>query len=181
MRDTNTDTPIPPDEPTAKNPPDGAIVDYFLAQSTQGPITLEILDAQSKVVRRYASTDKPDLTEEELARQLIPPYWVRMPRILSATAGMHRWVWNLHYTTPLSTRSGYPIAAVPGDTPREPQGPERTPRTIHGSAHRGRPYLKRFPDRKDGSARQDHSRGTSPNVSVAKPARFHDDEKHRGR
>jgi len=127
MRDTNTDTPIPPDEPTAKNPPDGAIVDYFLAQSTQGPITLEILDAQSKVVRRYASTDKPDLTEEELARQLIPPYWVRMPRILSAAAGMHRWVWDLHYTTPLSIRSGYPIAAVPGDTPREPQGPSALP------------------------------------------------------
>jgi hypothetical protein len=127
MRDTNTDTPIPPDEPTAKNPPDGAIVDYFLAQSTKGPVSLDILDAQSKGVRRYASTDKPDLTEEELARQLIPPYWVRMPKILSTAAGMHRWVWDLHYTTPLSTRSGYPIAAVPGDTPREPQGPSALP------------------------------------------------------
>ena len=127
MRDTNTDTPIPPDEPTAKNPPDGAIVDYFLAQAAEGPVTLEILDAQSKVVRRYASTDKPDLTEEDLARQLIPPYWVRMPKVLSTTSGMHRWVWDLHYTTPLSTRYDYPIAAVPEDTPRLPQGPSALP------------------------------------------------------
>jgi hypothetical protein len=127
MRDTNTDTPIPPDEPTAKNPPDGAVVDYFLGQTAQGPVKLEILDAQSKVVRRYASTDKPDLTDEELARQLIPPYWVRRPKILQAAAGMHRWVWDLHYTTPLSTRYDYPIAAIPGDTPRLPQGPSALP------------------------------------------------------
>ena len=127
MRDTNTDTPIPPDEPTAKNPPDGAIVDYYLAQPAEGAVTVEILDAQSKVVRRYASTDKPELTEEELATQLIPPYWVRMPKILSTAAGMHRWVWDLHYTTPESTRFGYPIAAVPEDTPRVPQGPSPLP------------------------------------------------------
>jgi photosystem II stability/assembly factor-like uncharacterized protein len=127
MRDTNTDTPIPPDEPTGKNPPDGAIVDYFLGQPANGPVKLEILDAQSKVVRRYASTDKPDLTEEDLAKQLIPPYWVRTPRILPTAAGMHRWVWDLHYGTPLSTRYDYPIAAVPGDTPRVPQGPSALP------------------------------------------------------
>lgn len=127
MRDTNTDTPIPPDEPTAKNPPDGAIVDYFLAQPADAPVTLEILDAQSKVVRRYASTDKPERTGEELATQLIPPYWVRMPKILSAAAGMHRWVWDLHYTTPDSTRFGYPSSAVPQDTPRVPEGPSALP------------------------------------------------------
>jgi photosystem II stability/assembly factor-like uncharacterized protein len=127
MRDTNTDTPIPPDEPTAQNPPDGAIIDYFLGQAADGPLKLEILDAQSKVVRRCASTDKPDLTEEDLAKQLIPPYWVRMPRILSTTAGMHRWVWDLHYATPVSTRYDYPIAAIPGDTPRLPQGPSALP------------------------------------------------------
>jgi photosystem II stability/assembly factor-like uncharacterized protein len=127
MRDTNTDTPIPPDEPTALNPPDGAIIDYFLAQPADGPVMLEILDAQSKVVRRYSSTDKPDLTDEDLAKQLIPPYWVRLSKILPTTAGMHRWVWDLHYATPLSTRYDYPIAAVPSDTPRLPQGPSALP------------------------------------------------------
>jgi photosystem II stability/assembly factor-like uncharacterized protein len=127
MRDTNTDTPIPPDEATAKNPPDGAIIDYFLGEAAAGPVKIEILDGQSKVVRRYASTDKPDITEEELAKQLIPPYWVRMPKILLTAAGMHRWVWDLHYATPVSTRYDYPIAAIPGDTPRVPQGPSALP------------------------------------------------------
>jgi photosystem II stability/assembly factor-like uncharacterized protein len=141
QRDTNTDTPIPPDEPTAQNPPDGAIVDYFLSQAASGAVELEILDAQGKVVRRYASTDKPEITEEELAKQLIPPYWTRMPKILPATAGMHRWVWNLHYTTPLSTRYDYPISAIPGDTPRLPQGPSALPGeytvrlTVNGHAY----------------------------------------------
>jgi hypothetical protein len=127
MRDTNTDTPIPPDEPTAQNPPDGAIIDYFLAQPAEGAVKIEILDGQSKVVRRYANTDKPDPTEEDLAKQLIPPYWVRMPKTLSTAAGMHRWVWDLHYTKPVSTRYDYPIAAIPADTPRLPQGPSALP------------------------------------------------------
>ena len=30
QRDTYTDTPLPPDEPAAANPPDGAILDYYL-------------------------------------------------------------------------------------------------------------------------------------------------------
>jgi photosystem II stability/assembly factor-like uncharacterized protein len=127
MRDTNTDTPIPPDEPTAKNPPDGAIIDYFLGQPADGAVKIEILDAQSKVVRRYATTDKPEPSEEDLAKQLIPPYWVRMPKTLPTSAGMHRWIWDLHCATPVSTRYDYPIAAIPGDTPRLPLGPSALP------------------------------------------------------
>jgi photosystem II stability/assembly factor-like uncharacterized protein len=140
-RDTNTDTPIPPDEPTAQNPPDGAIIDYFLPQAAPGTVTLEILDANKKVVRKYASTDKPDISEEELEKQLIPPYWVRMPRTLSIAAGMHRWVWDLHYNKPFSARYDYPIAAVPHDTPRLPLGPSALPGqytvrlTVNGQAH----------------------------------------------
>jgi photosystem II stability/assembly factor-like uncharacterized protein len=126
-RSTNTDTPIPPDEPTAQNPPDGAVVDYFLPKSATGPVTLEIVDAQGKVVRRYASTDKREPNEEALAKQLIPLYWVRMPKVLPASAGMHRWVWDLHYTSPDSPRYEYPISAVPGDTPRVPLGPLALP------------------------------------------------------
>jgi photosystem II stability/assembly factor-like uncharacterized protein len=126
-RSTNMDTPIPPDEPTAQNPPDGAIVDYFLAQNISGAVTLEILDAQSKVVRRFASTDKPEVSEEDLAKQLIPVYWIREARILPANAGMHRWIWDLHYAAPSSPRYEYPISAVPGETPRVPQGPLALP------------------------------------------------------
>jgi hypothetical protein len=126
-RDTNTDTPIPLDEPSGKNPPDGAIIDYFLASSTQGAVTLEILDGRGNGVRTYASTDKPELTQEQLEKQLIPVYWVRPFRTLSTDAGMHRWVWDLHYPAPDSLRHEYPIAAVPHDTPRLPLGPPAVP------------------------------------------------------
>jgi photosystem II stability/assembly factor-like uncharacterized protein len=126
-RSTNPDTPIPPDEPSAQNPPDGAVVDYFLAKDASGPLTLEIRDAQGQLVRRFRSTDKPGPTDEEVARQLIPPYWVRLPKVLPTSTGMHRWVWDLHYAMPDSPRYDYPISAVPGDTPRTPQGPRALP------------------------------------------------------
>ena len=126
-RSTYTDTPLPPDEPAGQNPPDGAIFDYYLAQPASGAITLEILDSEGKVVRRYSSTDKPPVTEAELKKQLIPLYWIRMPQVLSAGAGAHRWVWDLHYTTPVATHYSYPISAVPHDTPRVPLGPRALP------------------------------------------------------
>jgi photosystem II stability/assembly factor-like uncharacterized protein len=128
-RDTNTDTPLPADEPAGKNPPDGAIIDYVLPESISGPVTLEILDAQGKFVRRYSSDDKPAQTQEQLEQQLIPLYWLRPQRILSAEPGMHRWIWNLRYTPPNSTQHEYPIAAVPHDTPRYPLGPLVVPGT----------------------------------------------------
>ena len=128
QRDTYTDTPLPPDEPAAANPPDGAILDYFLP-SAASTVTIEILDAQSHLVRRFSNSDKPDITEDELQKQLIPLYWVRKPRQLSTEAGMHRWVWDLHYPAPASTRHDYPISAIPHDTPRLPLGPTVLPGT----------------------------------------------------
>jgi photosystem II stability/assembly factor-like uncharacterized protein len=126
-RSTNPDTPIPPDEPTGQNPPDGAILDYFLAQPASGPVTLEIVDAQGKLVRRFSSEDTPEVSQAELEKQLIPLYWIRMPKIVSAGVGMHRWVWDLHYPSPTSLQQQYPISAVPHDTPGTPQGPLAPP------------------------------------------------------
>jgi photosystem II stability/assembly factor-like uncharacterized protein len=128
QRDTYTDTPLPPDEPTAANPPDGAIIDYNLAHNATA-VTLEILDAQGQLVRKFSNTDKPDVTEEELKKQLIPLYWLRPFHSLPAEAGMHRWVWDLHYPAPNATHHEYPIAAIPGDTPRIPLGPTAPPGT----------------------------------------------------
>jgi photosystem II stability/assembly factor-like uncharacterized protein len=127
QRDTNTDTPLPPDEPAAANPPDGAILDYYLPSVASGPVTLEILDAQDKLVRRYSSADKSDVPDEDLQKQLIPLYWLRKPQQLSTEAGMHRWVWGLRYPPPISTQHEYPIAAIPHDTPRYPRGPSVLP------------------------------------------------------
>ncbi len=128
-RSTYSDTPVPPDESAGENPPDGAAIDYALPQGFSGPVKLEILDAGGKLVRKYNSTEAPESTMEELEKQLIPLYWLRMPRTLPATAGMHRWVWDLRYATPQSTNYSYPISAVPHDTPRTPQGPLALPGT----------------------------------------------------
>jgi photosystem II stability/assembly factor-like uncharacterized protein len=127
-RNTNTDTPLPPDEPAAQNPPDGAVLDYFLGSPASGEVKLEILDASGKLVRRYSSADKPEFIESELMKTLaVPFYWVRQPKTLSADAGMHRWVWDLRYPAPESDRHGYPISAIPHDTPSEPMGPTALP------------------------------------------------------
>jgi photosystem II stability/assembly factor-like uncharacterized protein len=126
QRDTNTDTPLPPDEPAAPNPPDGALLDYYLP-STASKVALEILDGEGHVVRSFSSADKPEASEEELQKQLIPLYWPRKFHALSTAAGMHRWIWDLHYTAPISTRHDYPIAAIPHDTPRLPLGPNALP------------------------------------------------------
>jgi len=126
QRDSNTDTPLPPDEPAAANPPDGAILDYYLPAASSA-VSLEIQDAMGKLVRRFSSTDKPEASEEELQKQLIPLYWLRAPQRLSTDAGMHRWVWDLRYPAPTALRHDYPIAAIPHDTPRHPLGPTVLP------------------------------------------------------
>jgi len=122
-RDVNTDTPLPPEVPAGKNPPNGAIFDYYLKSNASGPVKLEILDASGKVVRSYASTDKPAYTWDELKKELnVPLYWIEPPRILSAEGGEHRWVWNLRTAPPESVVHEFPISAIPHDTPRYPLG-----------------------------------------------------------
>lgn len=128
-RDTNTDTPLPADEPAGENPPAGAILDFDLAQDMQGPVVLEVLDSAGKLIRRYSSEDPATPTPKDLRTNLIPPYWPRRQGPLPATAGMHRWVWDLRATAPTATHYEYPIAAVPYRTPLEPQGPLVLPGT----------------------------------------------------
>lgn len=126
-RSTYTDTPIPPDEPLGQNPSDGAILDYYLGPTRALTVFLDINDAQGHLVRRFCTVCKTDATMEELKKQHIPLYWVRMPKTLPTGPGMHRWVWDLHYRAPRSTRHEFPISAVPSDTPRVPQGPRALP------------------------------------------------------
>jgi len=126
----NTDTPLPPDEPAAKNPPDGAIVDYYLARPAAAPVTLEILDRAGRLVRRFSSASlssssspSPERPEQPDTALNIPLMWIRPPQTLSTARGMHRFVWDLHGEPPPAMRHEYPISAIPGDTPREPRGP----------------------------------------------------------
>jgi photosystem II stability/assembly factor-like uncharacterized protein len=118
----NPDTPLPPEVPAGKNPPDGAIIDYYLASQANGPVTLEIFDTHNQLVRKYASTDIPLDMAKIAAENPIPMYWVRHEQELSSAAGMHRFVWDIHYPAPESLAYGYPISAIVHDTPRHPLG-----------------------------------------------------------
>jgi len=136
-----TDTPLPPEEPAGKNPPDGAIIDYYLASAASGPVTIEILDANNHVVRKYASTDKPLDMAKIATENPIPMYWVRHEQILSGEAGMHRFVWDVRYPQPESLTHEYPISAIVHNTPRYPLGAFAMPGaytvklTVDGKTH----------------------------------------------
>jgi hypothetical protein len=118
--DMNPDTPLPPDEPAGQNPPDGAIVDYYLGSGTSGPVTLEILDSAGKLVRRYSSDDPATPPDPALA---IPAYWVRPAQTLSNQPGMHRFLWDMHYAPLPAERPDYPMQAIYHDTPPAPSSP----------------------------------------------------------
>ena len=91
-------------------------------------MTLEILDAAGKSVRRYSSTDRTENPTDATAP--VPLYWYRAPQTLSGAAGMHRFLWDVHYQ-PIpgggGGRGGLPIAAVPHDTVPAPSGPWASP------------------------------------------------------
>jgi hypothetical protein len=95
-------TPVPLDESLAANPPEGALLDYYLKDKASSPIQLEIFDSEGKLVRRFAS--------DEVLRKTNPNdvpiqvEWIRDPKPLLAEAGMHRFVWDLHYAPPKGAR-----------------------------------------------------------------------------
>jgi photosystem II stability/assembly factor-like uncharacterized protein len=124
-RSLNTDTPIPQDEPMGQNPPDGAIINYYLKSDAREPIVLEIFDQSNRLVRRFSSADRPEEINEKALR--IPTYWIRPARILPAKAGMQRFVWDLHYPPPEGVARDYPISAIYNDTPSTPLGPAVLP------------------------------------------------------
>jgi len=121
-RNQNTDTPLPPEEPAGKNPPDGAVIDYLIKSA--GPVTLEIFDSANRLVRRYASTDRPEPPEADLN---VPTYWIRPFAPLSGEPELHRFVWDLHGEPPTVLSHEYPISAIYRDTPRLPLGPAVLP------------------------------------------------------
>jgi photosystem II stability/assembly factor-like uncharacterized protein len=120
----NTDTPLPQEEPGGQNPPDGAIIDYYLREQASGAVTLEIVDSKGNVIRTYSSDDKP----YEIPAVNIPHYWIRPQQILSASAGSHRFLWDVHYT-PLDIPPAYPISAIYGETAPDPTSPWVMPGT----------------------------------------------------
>jgi photosystem II stability/assembly factor-like uncharacterized protein len=121
----NTDTPLPPDEPAGENPPDGAMIDYFLLKDASGPVTIEIKDGKGQSVRKYSSADAP--VEANPKRLKIPSYWIRPPQSVSTKAGMHRFLWDMHYTPVPNVEPEFPISATYRNTAPEATSPWAAP------------------------------------------------------
>src|SRR5260370_37554714 len=87
---------LPLTVPVGANPPTGAIIDYFLKSAPKEGITLEILDAKGKLVRKYSSkkaAEGASHEEEEFGLS-------RPGATLPAEAGLNRFVWYMRSEAP---------------------------------------------------------------------------------
>jgi photosystem II stability/assembly factor-like uncharacterized protein len=99
-----------------ENPPNGAILYYYLKEDAKEPIKLEILDASGKVIRTLSSEEKKEESnsaewDREEAANHIP-----------AKAGLNVFAWDLRYEEPVRIPKavydeGEPIGplAMPGN------------------------------------------------------------------
>lgn len=130
--DNYQDTPYPVETPAGENPPDGAILYYYLKAPPADDITLTIYDGKGEEIGRFSSETKQSAYLPANA----PSYWFAPQAALSKAVGVNRFIWNLRYTSPRSLPFGYygklleyteyTLAdhAVPGLTPRlQPRGP----------------------------------------------------------
>ena len=80
-----------------QNPPDGAVIHYFLKEQQQGEVTLTFLTTSGQVIRTFSSEEKeeqprPGLDKEKEKKKKEP----RVPK----AAGANRFVWDLRYGPP---------------------------------------------------------------------------------
>ena len=115
------DTPLPPEEPTAPNPPDGAIIDYYINQEVE-TVKLEILKPDDDVIIRTYSSVDPDEKYDTTALAH-PTYWIKPQQKLGTGKGQHRFIWDLKYEPPRGSRRQFSIAATYKGTPSGPVGP----------------------------------------------------------
>ncbi|HLV80146.1 MAG TPA: hypothetical protein VKT32_07665, partial [Chthonomonadaceae bacterium] len=123
-RNVNGDTPFPPEVPHALNPPNGAIIYYTLGARPSSDLTLDVRDAQGRLVRHLSSAPVPPLSDPPPP---VPDFWVAQPAPLPAAPGLNRACWDLRYDSPPAFTHSYEINANPGQTPPSPQGPLALP------------------------------------------------------
>jgi photosystem II stability/assembly factor-like uncharacterized protein len=106
----NTDTPLPPEEPAGENPPDGAVIDYYLNNNAD-EVQIDILNDKGTLIRRFSNKD----TLYKIPDVNIPLYWIKPQQILAAKKGSHRFLWDMKYN-PLNIPVEYPMTAVINNT-----------------------------------------------------------------
>ena len=158
--DNHEETPLSPEFPASENPPDGAILHYFLKSAAKGEITLEVLDAKGNRVRHYSSNPQAASTLVGNA----PDYWFAPAATLATDPGLQRFVWDLRTEDPLTLTYGYfggkldyieytlPDHSIPGQTPRQqpsgalvPPGSYELVLTVDGKPYRQKLEVVRDP------------------------------------
>jgi photosystem II stability/assembly factor-like uncharacterized protein len=121
---TNHDTPLTPEVPAGENPPPGAVLYYYL-KSPPEEVAIDVVDNQGHLVRHYSSADE---TRTPTAPPPFPSYWLQPAQQLAVSPGMHRFVWDLHHSSPPVRQPGYSMSTVFGrSVPLEPEGPQALP------------------------------------------------------
>ena len=119
-RNTNFDTPFPPEVPHALNPPDGVIIFYSLDSKPSGEITIDVIDSAGTTVRHMSSV--PGEPVKEAARPPHPNFWVAPPQSLPTAVGLNRANWDFRFDAPPAFTHSFEINANPGLTPATPEG-----------------------------------------------------------
>jgi hypothetical protein len=127
--DVSQDTPLPRETPAGDNPPDGAIIDYFLKSAPAGEVKLSIYDARNHLVREFTEV----FPGFDNAPANAPEYWFAPPPTLSKNPGLNRFAWDLRYPPMKAMHYSYygnlpdyieytgSDHAIPGKFPRELQ------------------------------------------------------------
>ncbi len=109
-------TPIPPEEPTGENPPNGAVLDYYLPDTEQS-VVLRVHDAGGRMVLQVASAPEQPARHAPLP---VAERWFAKPPRLDTSAGMHRFIWNLAWGPPGTPEDNEPDDGE-GRTPHAPR------------------------------------------------------------
>jgi photosystem II stability/assembly factor-like uncharacterized protein len=82
--------------PVGQNPPAGAVIYYSLKDKPKDPISMEITDAQGKIVRKFSSKKEAQAAEEEEFPQLRGA-----GDTLPTEKGINKFVWDLRTDKPV--------------------------------------------------------------------------------
>jgi len=135
-------TPDPAEVPKAENPASGAVLDYYLKTAATTPVVMQILDSKGQLVRRYSSDDKVTPVEEKTL--VVTMNWMHPQKPLPASAGMHRFVWDMHYGSPLPKPTS-PYRSFGKTGPWAPPGHYTVRLTVDGKSYERSLELKSDP------------------------------------
>ncbi|HUO81897.1 MAG TPA: hypothetical protein VM616_03460, partial [Gammaproteobacteria bacterium] len=103
------------DDGAGDNPPEGALITYYLAEAPEDEITLDVLDADGQVIRTLSSEKEDPYTAAN------HPDWdpdTTLEADLEAVAGLNRAAWNLAHKGAERIEDARSDVGDPGDGPK---------------------------------------------------------------